>query len=153
MKKHQNEGHFGYPLHEGMPELTDDGKPGFDWCFAAIVTVIGICAGAALVLFVQILMASPSRAEGAVVQTTPMLARVLCFDLDRVSTLLQSEHGETIAQMGRRSTGEAVLMFLNPDTDTFTIGFVRASDGLFCALVAGDQWDMPGLTATRGEGL
>lgn len=80
----------------------------------------------------------------------PMLIRIMCFEAETVTNALKTKYGETVTQIGTRSTGEVVLIFQNTDTGTFTIGFIR-TDGKLCAMASGEQWDMPGLT--KGEGL
>lgn len=80
----------------------------------------------------------------------PMLIRIMCFEAEPIAKALKAKYGETVTQVGTRSTGEVVLIFQNTDTGTFTIGYIR-TDGKLCAMASGEQWDMPGLT--RGDGL
>jgi hypothetical protein len=140
------------PIWDGEMELTnsDAGRSGSLGRFSMFL--IGYICGVVSVL-AMLMVAFEAAAEGPVAQPTPMRLQVLCMDIEVMESILDADLGQRLAQMGTRLSGEQVLLFLNPDTRSFTLGFLRESDGLFCGLGAGERWDMPGLTATRGVGL
>lgn len=145
MKK-RNEGHFGYPMFEGMPELTDDDtKRGTDWPMIGGGAVITVCVAAALFLAVQIAFASPSKAETPI----PYRMSATCYSAEYVERKLSEDHHEVITQIGKMTATQHVLIFQNLATGTATIAFLT-TDGLICLAIVAENWEMPGIDGGTG---
>ena len=84
----------------------------------------------AVVLIGMYLLATPARP-----QTPP----VSCGKTADIEKFLRSDYKETPAYVGVSQGGSPVLIFTNPEKQTFTV-VMRKPNGVSCMMVAGINW-------------
>ena len=73
-----------------------------------------------------------------------------CGDADKMAAHLTTKYGEHPAGGGVSPNGGMVVLFLNPETRTFTI-MLRSANGTACLAASGEDWEAKAATPT-GQG-
>lgn len=72
-----------------------------------------------------------------------------CAPTANIEAMLKEKYGETPAQVGITESDIPIVIYTNPETQTFTIT-IRREGGLSCFMVGGSSWtaveqDKPGV--------
>lgn len=94
--------------------------------------VAGAVAGLVVAAFlaVLLLLALPAKAQA-----------VSCYPFEEYGAGLKTHYGEEKVAHGQASAGSAVVLFVNPYTQTWTLVVRPADRPLACPVLAGEGWE------------
>lgn len=75
----------------------------------------------------------------------PQAPGMPCGDADKMAEHLTAKYGEQPAEVGVSPNGGLVVLFLNPETRTFTV-MLRAPTGTACLAASGEDWEAKAAT-------